>query len=141
MRIPDTNVLLGARAADSSTHERARSWLERSLGGEETVGFTWVVLLGFIRISTNPRIYSRPLSPAEALEQVDDWLAAAPSAVVNPGREHPRLLTDLLGESGTAGNLTTDAHIAALALESGATVASFDGDFHRFRKLKFEHLN
>lgn len=140
MKVPDTNVLLGARAAGTPTHDRARSWLETSLRGTETIGFPWVVLLGFVRISTNPRIYASPLTSSLALEQVDEWLGTGVGTVVHPGREHSALLADLLNATGTGGNLTTDVHIAAIGLENGATVASFDGDFHRFGKLRFEYL-
>jgi predicted nucleic acid-binding protein len=71
---------------------------------------------------------------------VDEWLAQPPAAIVHPGRRHLRIWRDLLEPSGTAGNLTTDSHLAALAIEHGATLASFDGDFHRFRGLDFEYL-
>lgn len=114
--------------------------MERALAGHESVGFAWVVLLGFVRISTNPRVYAEPLEPGQALDQIDEWLAAAAAEPLHPGREHARVLRELLVESGTAGNLTTDAHIAALAIENGATLASFDGDFHRFERLRLEHL-
>lgn len=140
MRIPDTNVLLAARDTSAPAHERASTWLERALGGHESVGFAWVVLLGFIRISTNPRVYARPLRPSDALDQIDEWLGATAAQTLHPGPEHAVVLRDLLAERGTAGNLTTDAHIAALAIENGATLTSFDGDFHSFRRLRLEHL-
>lgn len=140
MRIPDTNVLLSARDVDAPAHERARNWIEGVLAGNESVGFAWVVLLGFLRVATNPRVYETPLRPSVALDQVDEWLAGAVATVVHPGVEHRAILRTLIGTSGTAGNLTTDAHIAALAIENEATLGSFDGDFHRFQQLKLEYL-
>ncbi len=140
MRVPDTNVLLAARDASAPAHETARAWLERALQGHESVGFAWVVLLGFVRIATNPRVYAQPLQPSDALDQVDEWLAVPAAQALHPGPEHAVVLRELLAERGTAGNLTTDAHIAALAIENGATLTSFDGDFHSFQCLKLEHL-
>lgn len=140
MKLPDTSVLLVARDAGAHHHDTARSWLERALSGRESIGFAWVALLGFVRIATNPRVYQEPLAPRDALDQVDEWLACQVASVVHPGHDHATVLRDLLAESGTAANLTTDAHLGALAIENGATLASFDGDFHRFARLKLEHL-
>lgn len=140
MRVPDVNVLLYAVNRDAPHHRVARRWIEDKLSGAEAVGFAWLVLLGFIRVSTNPVAVGSPLSPGDALDRVEEWLAAAPATVVHPTRHHARNLRGLLGGLGSAGNLTGDAHLAALAIEHGATLASFDGDFHRFGGLRFEHL-
>lgn len=140
MRVPDTNVLLNARNIAAPGHTIAARWMEDALGADETVGLVWVALIGFVRIATNPRVHDRPLDASRALDQIDLWLDAEGSALLAPGPEHARILRELLERSGTAGNLTTDAHLAALAIENGATLASFDGDFHRFEKLKLEHL-
>ena len=99
-----------------------------------------VSLLGFVRIVTNPRVMSAPLTPSAAFDQIDEWLAQPPATIIQPGRRHLAICRQLLEASGTAGNLTTDAHLAALAIENGATLASFDGDFHRFSGLKLEYL-
>lgn len=140
MRIPDLNVLLYASDSSSRHHERARGWVERTLSATETVGFATVVLLGFVRIATNPRIMAAPLTPREAFDQIDEWLDQPPAIFVHPGAKHLSICRDLLEASGTAGNLTTDAHLAALAIEHRATLASFDGDHHRFAGLELDYL-
>lgn len=141
MKIPDVNVLLYAGDSSSSHHATARPWIERALSSTETVGFAIVVLLGFIRITTNPRVMAAPLTPSDAFDQVEEWVAQPPATLLDPGRRHLAMCRELLEASGTAGNLTTDAHLAALAIEHGATLASFDGDFHRFAGLKLEYLH
>jgi len=140
VRIPDLNVLLYGADATASRHAPARAWIERALSATETVGFPLVVLLGFIRIATNPRVMTDPLTASEAFDFVEEWLAQPPAVVLHPGRRHLGLCRELLEVAGTAGNLTTDAHLAALAIEHGATLASFDGDFHRFAALSLEYL-
>lgn len=103
------------------------------------MGMPWVVLLGFLRIATNPRILPKPLTPDQAIAVVDGWLAVPVVEILNPGREHWPILQDLIQETGTAANLLTDTHLAALALENGATLVSFDTDFKRFLRLKYFH--
>ena len=137
MKVPDVNVLLYAKNSDAREHSRARAWLEEALSGAEPVGFAWVVLLGFLRIATR---LSSPLPAPEALDTIDEWLERPNGEIVHPTRRHPQLLRELVERSGTAGNLTTDAHLAALTMEHGATLSSFDGDFHRFAGLRFEYL-
>ena len=116
-------------------HAPARAWMETALGGTEAVGFPWVVLLAFIRIATLSAVFPQPLAPARAVEHVEEWLAGAPALVVEPGVRHLTVLRGLLTETGTAGNLVSDAHLAALALEHDATMVSFDRDFGRFPGL------
>jgi uncharacterized protein len=140
LRVPDANVLLYATDSSSSKHSAAREWVERALSASETVGFAMVVLLAFVRISTNPRIVAAPLSAADSFNQIEEWLAQTPAALLHPGRRHLGVWRELVETSGTAGNLTTDAHLAALAIEHGATLASFDGDLHRFVGLELEYL-
>lgn len=132
MRIVDTNVLLYAVNSASRQHDVARRWLDGALAGSETVAIPWVCLLGFIRISTGRHWAETPLAPTVAMDIVDTWLARSVTLTPEPTTRHPALLRGLLNAAGTAGNLTTDAHIAALALEHGATVVSFDRDFRRF---------
>jgi uncharacterized protein len=140
LKVPDANVLLYASDVSSAHHDAAREWIEDALSGADAVGFAIVVLLAFIRISTNPRAMTAPLTPAAAFDQVQEWLDQAPAVMIHPGSGHVAIWQKLLESSGTAGNLATDAHLAALAIEHGATLASFDGDFHRFSSLKFEYL-
>ena len=132
MKIVDANVLLYAVNADSAHHDRARRWLLKSLTGNEAIGFPWVSLLAFVRVSTNPRIFASPLPISAAFDLVDSWLGQPPSTVPAPTARHAALLRGLLEQTGAAGNLTTDAHLAALAIEHSADVVTFDRDFARF---------
>lgn len=140
MKVLDVNLLLYAVNADGPHHAAAKSWLEDVLSGSETVALPWLVVLGFLRLATNPRVFAKPLDPAQALEVVDGWLSRPPVERLNPGDEHWDVLEDLLEEAGTAGNLTSDAHLAALAIEHGAELHSTDTDFARFTRLRWVNL-
>jgi toxin-antitoxin system PIN domain toxin len=137
VKLPDANVLLYAVDTSSPFHEPARVWLEDVLSATETVAFAWVVLLAFLRIRTNPRVYDAPLQVGEALDIVDGWLAQPNATVIHPTDRHASLLRELLAPLGTAGNLTTDAQLAALAIEHGAELCSADPDFSRFPGLRW----
>ena len=132
MLLPDANVLLHAVNERAREQDVADAWRRGALGRGEAVGFAWTVLLAFLRISTHPSIFPAPLSVPEATGVVERWLGAPPAIAVEPTRRHLALLTGFLHQAGTAGNLVGDAHLAALALEHGATVVSFDRDFARF---------
>ncbi len=132
MVVVDANVLLYAVDLDTAHHERSRSWLDASLAGTEAVGLAWIALLAFIRIGTNASILPHPMTADEATGQVEAWLAAPAAVMAQPTPRHASLLRGLLRDTGTAGNLTTDAHLAALALEHGADIVSYDRDFARF---------
>lgn len=140
MKLPDVNVLLYAVNSASDDHTEARTWLENAFAAGEGVGFAWAALLGFIRLSTRRGILPNPMSTEDALGTVREWLAAPRSIVLNPTERHGSILSRLLIAAGTAGNLTSDAHLAAIAIEHGATVVSFDRDFERFSGLAFELL-
>ena len=135
MVIVDVNVLVYAVSERSRPHAEARAWLDDALSGPETVGFAWVVLLGFVRVSTSTAL-ERPAPVERVLAQVEDWLAAPAAVVVEPTARHAAVLGGLLRETGTAGNLTTDAHLAALAIEHGAEIVSYDRDFGRFAGIR-----
>jgi len=135
--VVDANVLLYAVNQDAPLHRPARTWMEASLVGSEPVGFAWVVLLAFIRIVTLPAASPNPLSVAEALEVVGDWLSAHAAASVAPTARHLGVLRGLLTASGAGGNLTNDAHLAAIAVEHGARIATFDRDFERFPGVRW----
>ena len=137
MRIVDANVLLYAVNLDAPLHTPAREWMNGVLNGLEPVGFAWVVLLAFLRLSTRPGLSLRPLDLETADGVVETRLAASPAVVVHPTPRHLAVLHGLLGALGTAGNLVNDAHLAALALEHGAEVVSFDRDFSRFPGLRW----
>jgi toxin-antitoxin system PIN domain toxin len=134
--IVDANVLLYAVDETAVHHEQSLAWLEDTLAGTEAIGLAWVVLLAFIRIATSPSIFPSPLTPDEATGQVEAWLGAPAAVVVEPTPRHVSLLRGLLRDAGTAGNLTGDAHLAALALEHGAGIASYDRDFARFQGVR-----
>ena len=138
MRIVDANVLLYAVNEASPHHARARSWLDGALAGREPVGFAWTVLLAFLRLATHPAVFPRPLTVNEATEIVRAWLAQPRAVVVEPTPRHGDLLAGLLAEAGTAANLVSDAHLAALALEHDAVLISYDADFERFAWLRRE---
>jgi toxin-antitoxin system PIN domain toxin len=130
--VVDAGVLLYAVDSASVHHEQSRSWLDYSLGGAEAVGLAWLVLLAFIRVGTNMSILPTPMSVDEATGQVETWLGAPAAIVIEPTARHAAVLQGLLREAGTAGNLVTDAHLAALAIEHGAGIVSYDRDFARF---------
>jgi uncharacterized protein len=134
--IVDANVLLYAVDSASAHHEESRSWLDAALSGREAVGFSWTVLLAFIRIGTNPSILPNAMTADEATAQAETWLGAPAAVVAQPTSRHAGLLRGLLRDSGTAGNLTTDAHLAALAIEHGADIVSYDRDFARFPAVR-----
>jgi toxin-antitoxin system PIN domain toxin len=134
--VVDANVLLYAVNRSSSNHESARRWLERALNGDEPVGMTWMVLLAFVRISTLAAFAARPLSAADAFGFIDDWAAAPAATIVQPTSRHAGVLRSLVTEAGTAGNLTNDAHLAAIAIEHSASVCTFDRDFQRFAGVR-----
>lgn len=132
MVVVDANVLLYAVNASMPQHRQAKQWIEDALSGDEPVGFAWVALLAFLRIVTLPVLTPEPLGTAAACGVVEAWLAAGPATVVHPTPRHPALLRGLLSATGMAGNLTSDAHLAALAVEHGGRVCTFDRDFDRF---------
>ena len=137
MILPDVNLLVYAVDETSSFHKAAHRWLDNALSSTDPVGLCYPTMLGFIRLITNRRIFSNPLSLEEAAAFVDAWLEQPNVSIVVPTPRHWPLVKDLLIASGTAGNLTTDAHIAALAVEHGFTVYSNDADFGRFQKVKW----
>ena len=132
MILIDANLLIYAIDSDSPGHRVARRWFEQTLSGTELLGLPWVVILAFIRITTRAGIMRRPLSPSAALAYVQSWFEQPCVEPLAPGEGHWPILRNLLEATGSAGNLTTDAHIAALALERGARVYSSDQDFARF---------
>lgn len=137
MIIPDINILIHAYNSGSSRHEAARSWWEQTLTLPRTVGLPWVVILGFIRISTHRKILDNPMRPADAIRRVSAWLAVPGVQILTPGDRHAEILFGLLDQLGTAGNLTSDAHLAALAIEYQAELATTDTDFARFPALRW----
>lgn len=138
MRLPDVNLLIYAADEDARQHEQALDWIEATLSGVETVAFTWHTLVGFLRITTRSRGARDPWPVESALDVIDGWLAQPVATVVHPTDRHALVLRDLLAPLGAGGNLTSDAHLAALAIEHGATLCSHDNDFSRFPGLRWE---
>ncbi len=137
MKLLDINLLLYATDETSARHTPAREWVEATLSGSETVAFAWLALIGFLRIGTSPIIFTHPLNVDEAFELIDGWLAQPCATVIHPTDRHSRVLQELLAPLGAAGNLTSDAHLAALAIEHGAELCSSDNDFARFSGLRW----
>ena len=137
MIVPDINLLVHAHNSQSRRHSAARSWWEGLMNGSESVGLCWITILGFVRIATHSRILENPLDAAGACRRARSWLAQPQTLLIDPGERHADILFGLLDSLGTAGNLTTDAHLAALAIEHQAVLHSSDADMSRFPGLKW----
>ena len=139
MIIPDVNLLVHAYNSDSPLHAQARSWWEELLNGARPVGLAWVAVLGFVRLTTHRQVLARPLPVTAACGRVRTWLSRPYVSVLHPGDRHAEVLFGLLETLGTGGNLTTDAHLAALAIEHQGELHSTDTDFARFPGLRWRN--
>ena len=139
MIIPDLNLLFYAHNASDPRHAPARKWWEDCLNGNEPVGMAWATLLGFVRISTHRQVLENPLSVETATSIVQEWLAQPIVRVLVPGRDHAQHCFGFLRNLGVAGNLTTDAHLAALTFEYQAELHSTDTDFARFPGIRWHN--
>jgi hypothetical protein len=137
--IPDLNLLVYAHNAADERHAAARVWWEGCLNGAEPVGLAWATMLGFVRLTTHRQVLVSPLPVATATGVVEGWLDQPIVRVLVPGRDHARQCFGYLKKLGVAGNLTTDAHLAALALEYQAELHSTDADFARFPGLRWRN--
>ncbi len=137
MILPDLNVLVHAHNADSTVHERALRWWDACLAGAEGVGLAWVVILGFVRITTNRKVVARPLPVHDVMQRLETWLALPHVHIAQPSETHFTRLRAQLERLGSAANLTTDAHLAVLAMERGYVLYSTDADFARFAGLRW----
>ena len=137
MTILDSNILLHAWNRDDPNHERIKPWLERLFGSEDWVGLPWITLWTFLRLTTNSRLYTRPLSPDRAFEIVTEWIQLPNVVVVHPGPLHREILKRVVVKGQATGPLLSDAVLAALAIEQGARLASTDRDFTRFLGLSW----
>jgi uncharacterized protein len=135
----DVNLLLYAVDERSERNRAAHRWLESVLSGDETIGLPWMVLLAFLRLSTKPGLFPRPLSNAQAFDLVEEWLAMPLVSVPQPGPGHAGHLRALLLHAGTGGDLTSDAHLAALAIEYVAEICTADRDFSRFAGVRWRN--
>jgi hypothetical protein len=132
----DVNLLLYAYDPSFERHEKARIWFQEALAGPPQVRLAWVTILAFLRIATNPRAFDRPLSMSEAISTVAGWLGEPSVAVLETGERHWQILSRLLVDGQARSRLVMDAHLAALAIEHGATFCTSDRDFARFPGLK-----
>jgi toxin-antitoxin system PIN domain toxin len=132
MKLLDANLLLYAVNKDAPLHLPARHWLEKALVADEPVGLSWNVILAFLRLTTRPGLFRKPLSPDQAFDLVASWLAEPTVRIVHAGPRHLEIVRGLIRPLGTAGNLTSDAHLGALAIEQNAQLCSCDRDFARF---------
>jgi uncharacterized protein len=137
MIIPDINLLLYTYDSDSPFHAKSSAWWAKCLSGSEPVGLPPVVVFGFMRIGTNARAFKHPMTPAEASRHVRSWLAQPVVQILEPRSNHIELVLASLEGLGTAGNLVTDAQIAALTIEHDATLQTNDTDFMRFSGLRW----
>lgn len=139
MILVDANILLYAEDSLSPHHHRARTWWDRQLSGAGPICLSWVVLSAFIRIGTNPRVFEHPLSLSQALERVQSWLDQPCTRIIQPTERHWVVFRQMLTTGQATGNLVTDAHLAALAVEHGCELFSSDSDFARFPRLKWKN--
>ena len=139
MIVPDLNLLVFTYSQASPFHDDARKWWEGLFNGAERVGIPWVVITGFVRLMTNRSAMDQPLAPSEAIDTVESWFRYPHVTPLNPGTEHLSLLRQALAAAGVGGNLVTDAHVAALAMEYQAEVHSNDSDFSRFPGLRWRN--
>ncbi len=136
----DANLLLYTVQTSAPHHLKAKAHLEALFSSRQTIALTWPVLLAFLRISTKRDIFSRPLTPDQALAIIGNWLDQPNCVLLAPGATHFKILSTLVSATGVAGNLTSDAHLAAIAIEHSAELHSFDNDFARFPNLHFQLL-
>ncbi len=139
MILIDANLLLYAYDPRSDAHDASRKWLEATLSRSDLVRFAWLTLWAFLRITTNPRVFERPLSIAEAEGHVSSWLGQASVGILEPGERHWDILRGLTSTGQSAGPLVMDAALAAIAIEHGATLNTTDRDFARFPGLRWSN--
>jgi hypothetical protein len=139
MILPDANLMIYAANRDSPHHRTATRWLEAALSSGEELRLAWIVILAFLRITTKKGVFSRPMTVESAFSIVQRWLDHPSISIAHPGPEHVQILRRLLRITGAAGDLTTDAHLAALALEYDAELCSSDHDFARFPGLRWKN--
>ena len=139
MILVDANLLIYAVTPGFAQHDAARAWLQDRLSGTAAVGMPWSSLLAFVRVVVNPRIFERPRSLPQAWIQVEEWLDRPQVWQPQATERHRHVLGGLLTGAVPQPDLVPDAHLAALAIEHGLTLCSTDGDFARFRGLRWEN--
>lgn len=139
MIIPDVNLLLYAYNQGSPLHNAARNWWAGLMSGDERIGVPWIVVAGFIRLITSRSMVIQPSTVEHAVETIEEWFSYPHVVPINPGAQHLSLFRQALQAAGVGGDLVTDAHIAALAMEYQAEVHSSDNDFRRFHGLRWRN--
>jgi len=139
MILVDANLLLYAEDALCPSHARAKAWWDKQLSDVTPVCLCWQVLIAFVRITTNRRVFANPLTILQAADRIQSWLDQPCTRIVQPTQGHWKILRQLLEEGQASGNLVSDAHLAALAIEHGCELASTDSDFSRFPRLKWNN--
>jgi len=139
MRLPDVNLLLYAFRDAAPDHQRYRAWLEATVDAEEPFAVADIVLSGFVRVATHPRIFDPPASLDEAFAFARALRGAPTAVLVVPGPRHFDLFEKLCRDGGARGNLVSDAYLAALVIESGSELVTTDRDFARFPGLRWRH--
>jgi len=134
----DANVLIYATDQTSPHHEPAKRWFESALAGSDEVAIPLVSLLAFLRVMTNPALFDAPMSVADAANTVTEWLSLPNVGMAHPTRGHFDVLAGLARSGKARGTMLMDAHLAALAIEHGATLCTTDRDFARFKGLHLE---
>lgn len=137
MIVPDVNLLVYAHNRAAALHPAARHWWEETIRHQRPVGLPWAVVLGFVRITTHPAVLTEPLPAVDAVSRVRRWLSEPEVRIIEPGSRHLQIVEDLIRHTGVAGSLTTDTHLAAIAIEHQAELHSNDSDFGRFPGLRW----
>ncbi|HWX21730.1 MAG TPA: type II toxin-antitoxin system VapC family toxin [Candidatus Binatia bacterium] len=137
MIIPDINLLLYAYDSSSAYHGKAAAWWQNCLSATEPVGLPQVVVFGFLRLATSSRVFQKPMTPTEAAGHIRSWWKQPAVQLLDPGPEHTEQVLKLIETLGTAGNLVSDAQLAAITIEHGAVLHTVDTDFMRFTDLRW----
>ena len=137
MDLPDVNVLVAAYRDDAPAHGGCRQWLRSQLVGDEAFALAELVLSGFLRVVTHPRVFRAPSRPDEAMQFVEVLRRQPHAVTVRPGARHWDIFTRLYREADVTGNLIPDAYLAALAIENGCKWITLDRDFARFEGLRW----
>jgi hypothetical protein len=132
VKVVDLNVLLYATDSASAHHSTARPWLDLVMSSTETIGIPSLVAVGYVRLTTSRRVMTSPLDVPTAIDVVRGWFGRANVTMPAPTARHFDVLASLLHPVGTGGNLVYDAHLAALSIEHGAELCSYDHDMDRF---------
>jgi toxin-antitoxin system PIN domain toxin len=135
MVLVDVNVLVHAFREDAPRHAELRAWLEELVESDSAFAVADLVLSGFLRVVTHPRVFAPPTPMEGALEFVEALRSQPNCIVVSPGERHWSIFTRLCDEADARGNLVPDAYLAALAIETGSELITTDRDFARFPGL------